>query len=161
MRSYFANLTDPRSPNARPHLLDILMIASCAVICGAEGWEDIEEYGHVQAAWFLRLLALPHGIPSPDTFRRVLSRLKPDALIHRFLAWTQALREATAGEIVAIDGQTLRRSFDRAASKAAMHRVSAWAEANRLVLGHLKVADKSNEITAIPTLLRLLQLKDC
>jgi predicted transposase YbfD/YdcC len=161
MRSYFANLTDPRSANARHHLLDILVIAICAVICGAEGWEDIEEYGHVQASWFMSLLALPHGIPSHDTFRRVLSRLKPDELTHSFLAWTHALRAATAGEIVAIDGKTLRRSFDRAASKAALHLVSAWAEANRLVLGQLKVEAKSNEITAIPTLLRLLHLKDC
>jgi predicted transposase YbfD/YdcC len=161
IRSHFADLTDPRSSNARHRLLDILVIAICAVICGAEGWEDIEEYGRVQVLWFKKLLELPYGIPSHDTFRRVLSRLDPEELTQCFLAWTQALREATAGEIVAIDGKTLRRSFDQATAKSAMHMVSAWAQANRLVLGQRKVDDKSNEITAIPQLLRLLNLEGC
>ena len=158
---YFATLTDPRCPHA-PHsrhlLMDILVIAVCAVISGAEGWEDIEEYGTSQAAWFAELLDLPHGIPGHDTFRRVLSRLDPEELTQCFIAWTQALSEASGGDIVSLDGKTLRHSFDQATATAAIHMVSAWASANRLVLGQLKVEEKSNEITAMPTLLRLLDL---
>ena len=123
IREHFANLTDPRCANARHQLLDILVIAICAVLCGAEGWEDIEEYGEAQAEWFQQVLDVPHGIPSHDTFRRVLARLDPDEFTQCFLSWTQALRERSAGEIVAIDGKTLRRSLDRAASKAAIHMV--------------------------------------
>ena len=155
----FAHVSDPRSANARHRLFDIFVIALCAVISGAEGWEDMEEYGQVQAEWFKQFLELPHGIPSHDTFRRVLSRLKPDELSQCFVSWTEALRESFDGEIVAIDGKTLRRSFDHAASKGAIHMVSAWANAHRLVLGQLKVDDKSNEITAIPKLLNLLELE--
>jgi hypothetical protein len=132
--------------------MDIFVIAIYAVLCGAEGWEDIEEYGHAQAGWFKQVLDMPHGIPSHDTFRRVLARLDPDEFTRCFLTWTQALSERSAGEIVAIDGKTLRRSFDRAAAKAAIHMVSAWANTNRLVLGQLKVEDTSNEMTAIPQL---------
>ena len=159
---YFATLTDPRcpqAPNSRHLLMDILIIAVCAVIGGAEGWEDIEEYGKAQAEWFADLLDLPHGIPGHDTFRRVLSRLDPEELTRCFIAWTQALSEASGGDIVSIDGKTLRHSFDQATATAAIHMVSAWASANRLVLGQLKVDEKSNEITAIPELLRLLDLK--
>lgn len=155
---HFASLRDPRGPNIRHPLFDIFVIALCAVISGAEGWEDIEEYGHAQADWFQQFLALPHGIPSADTFRRVLSRLEPEELTQCFINWTQSLRESMPGEVVAIDGKTLRRSFDRAAAKGAIHMISAWASANRLVLGQLKVDDKSNEITAIPHLLGLLAL---
>jgi len=158
---HFASLTDPRCANARHRLLDILVIAICAVLCGAEGWEDIEEYGQAQAEWFREVLDVPHGIPSHDTFRRVLARLDPDEFTQCFLTWTQALSQRSAGEIVAIDGKTLRRSFDRGASKAAIHMVSAWANTNRLVLGQLKVDDTSSEMTAIPKLLALLDLKGC
>jgi predicted transposase YbfD/YdcC len=160
-QDHFATLTDPRdpaAPNSRHLLMDILVIAVCAVISGAEGWEDIEEYGKAQAAWFADLLDLPHGIPGHDTFRRVLSQLDPDELTRCFIAWTQALHETSDGAVVAIDGKTLRHSFDRATSTAAIHMVSAWASANRLVLGQLKVEEKSNEITAIPALLRLLDV---
>ena len=132
--------------------------ALCAVISGAEGWEDMEEYGQAQADWFEQFLDLPHGIPSPDTCRRVLSRLKPEELTQCFINWTDSLRGSLAREIVAIDGKTLRRSFDRAAAKGAVHMISAWASANRLVSGQLKVDDKSNEITAIPHLPGLLEL---
>jgi predicted transposase YbfD/YdcC len=156
---YFAHVSDPRSANARHRLFDIFVIALCAVISGAEGWEDMEEYGQAQAEWFKQFLELPHGIPSHDTFRRVLSRLKPDELTQCFVRWTEALRESLDGDIVAIDGKTLRRSFDQAAAQSAIHMVSAWANANRLVLGQLKVDDKSNEITAIPKLLRMLELE--
>jgi len=130
----------------------------CAVICGAEGWEDIEEYGTAHAKWFADILDLPHGIPGHDTFRRVLSRLDPEELTRCFIAWTAALSDASGGEIVSIDGKTLRHSFDRATGQAAIHMVSAWASANRLVLGQLKVEEKSNEITAIPKLLTMLDL---
>lgn len=160
-QNHFASLSDPRSfhaPNQRHELLDILVIAVCAVICGAEGWEDIEEYGKAQADWFAEFLDLPHGIPGHDTFRRVLSRLDPDELTECFVSWTTALSDLSGGEIVAIDGKTLRHSFDRAASTQAIHMVSAWANHNRLVLGQVKVDDKSNEITAIPKLLRMLDL---
>src|SRR5215468_5751917 len=155
----FASVSDPRSANARYRLFDIFVIALCAVISGAEGWEDMEEYGQAQAEWFQQFLALPHGIPSHDTFRCVLSRLKPDELTQCFVHWTEALCESLDGDIIAIDGKTLRRSFDHAASQGAIHMVSAWANAHRLVVGQRKVDDKSNEITAIPTLLRMLELE--
>ena len=162
LQDHFATLTDPRCPYA-PHsrhlLMDILIIAVCAVISGAEGWEDIEEYGKSQAEWFADLLDLPHGIPGHDTFRRVLSRLDPEELTRCFISWTNALSEASGGDIVSIDGKTLRHSFDRATSTAAIHMVRAWASANRLALGQRKVEEKSNEITAIPKLLQLLDLK--
>ena len=160
-QDHFASLTDPRcphAPNQRHPLIDMLVIAVCAVICGADGWEDIEEYGQAQVEWFAQLLELPHGIPSHDTFRRVLSCLDPEELTQCFMSWTGALSELSGGDIVAIDGKTLRHSFDRATSKAAIHMVSAWANANRLVLGQVKVDDKSNEITAIPKLLEMLEL---
>jgi len=155
---HFASLTDPRCSNARHQLIDILVIAICAVICGAEGWEDIEEYGQAQAEWFGQFLDLPHGIPCHDTFRRVLSRVNPDEFTRCFIAWTEALHDVSKGEIVAIDGKTLRHAFDHATSKAAIHMVSAWANTTRLVLGQLKVDAKSNEITAIPRLIQLLDL---
>ena len=140
-QEHFATLTDPRCPQAptsRHRLMDILILAVCAVIGGAEGWEDIEEYGKAQAEWFADLLDLPHGMPGHDTFRRVLSRLDPEELTQCFIAWTQALSEGSGGDIVSIDGKTLRHSFDQATATAAIHLVSAWASANRLVLGQLK-----------------------
>ena len=157
-QDYFASLTDPRRSNARHELSDLLVIAVCAVICGAEGWEDIEEYGKAQVAWLEQILTLPHGIPCDGTFRRVFSRLDPEEFTQCFISWTNALCALSEGEVVSIDGKTLRHSFDRAASKGAMHMVSAWATANRLVLGQVKVDDKSKEITAIPKLLTMLDL---
>jgi predicted transposase YbfD/YdcC len=161
-QKHFATLSDPRSfhaPNLRHELLDILIISICAVICGAEGWEDIEEYGNAQAEWFAEVLDLPHGIPGHDTFRRVLSQLDPEELTQCFVAWTTELSDLSGGDIVPIDGKTVRRSFDRASSTSAIHMVSAWAHRNRLVLGQVKVDDKSNEITAIPKLLQMLDLR--
>jgi predicted transposase YbfD/YdcC len=151
----FAHVSAPRRANARHRLCDIFVIALCAVISGAEGWEDMEEYGQAQVEWCKQFLALPHGIPSHDTFRRVRSRLKPDELPQCFVSWTAALCESLDGEIVALDGKTLRRSFDHAASQGAIPRVSAWANAHRLGLGQRKVEDKSNEIPALPQLLRM------
>lgn len=159
---YFAELTDPRVERTKRHLLlDILVIALCAVICGAEGWVDLEAYGKAKEEWLRQFLALPHGIPSHDTFARVLARLDPEELQSCFLRWIDAVREVTAGEVVAIDGKTLRRSFDHASGKGAITMVSAWATANRLVLGQQKVDEKSNEITAIPALLELLAVEGC
>jgi len=130
---FFAHVSDPRRANARHRLFDICVMALCAVISGAEGWEDIEEDGQAQAEWFRQFLDLPHGIPSSDTFRRVLSRLKPDELPQCFVSWTEALRESLDGEIVAIEGKTRRRSFDQAAAQGAIHMVSAWANTHRRV----------------------------
>ena len=158
---HFATLTDPRcphAPNSRHLLMDILVLAVCAVISGAEGWEDIEEYAKSQAEWFADLLDLPHGIPGHDTFRRVLSRLDPEEFTQCFISWTNALNAASGGDMVSIDGKTLRHAFDQATSTAAIHMVSAWASANRLVLGQRKVEEKSNEMTAIPQLLHLLDV---
>jgi predicted transposase YbfD/YdcC len=161
---HFGTLPDPRVDRTKLHpLLDILVIAVCAVIAGGEGWEDIAEFGHLKEGFFRERLGLelPHGIPSPDTFRRVIARLDPDAFGRAFLAWTQTLRIQTKGEIVALDGKTLRHSFDTAAGQAPIHLVSAWAAQNRLVLAQVKVDDKSNEITAFPALLALLDLRGC
>jgi len=131
---HFAALTDPRcplAPNSRHLLMDILVIAVCAVISGAEGWEAMEEYGKANAEWLGDLLDLPHGIPGHDTFRRVLSRLAPEELTQCFIAWTNALSVASGGDIVSIDGKTLRHAFDQATSTAAIPMVRAWASANR------------------------------
>jgi len=158
----FAVLPDPRVERTRLHALtDILVIALCATLCGADDFVAIAAWGRAQAAWLRQRLALPHGIPSHDTFDRVFRRLDPEAFARCFVAWVEAVREATDGEVVAVDGKTLRHSFDRASGQAAIHMVSAWATQNRLVLGQRKVAAKSNEITAIPALLALLDLHGC
>src|SRR5713101_5670748 len=162
IQAYFAEITDPRVERTKLHLLvDILVIAICAVLCGADTWVEMEAYGNAKEQWLRQFLALPHGIPSHDTFGRVFARLKPEELQQCFLRWIQAVSEVTHGEVVALDGKTLRRSFDRATGKGAIHMVSAWASANRVVLGQQKVDEKSNEITAIPALLRLLELQGC
>src|SRR6266699_4054533 len=129
---HFAVLTDPRcpyAPNSRHLLMDILIIAVCAVLSGAEGWEDIEEYGEANAAWLGDLLDLPHGIPGHDTFRRVLSQLDPEELTQCFIAWTNALSAASGGDIVSLDGKTHVHSLEPGAVKPASHMVSAWASA--------------------------------
>jgi predicted transposase YbfD/YdcC len=159
---HFGSLADYRVHRTKKHLLiDILVIALCAVICGANEWTEIEAYGKQKLKWLQTFLALPHGIPSHDTFGRVFARLDPLALQQCFVNWIKALNEWTQGQIIALDGKTLRRSFDRATGKAAIHMVSAWASANYLVLGQVKVDDKSNEITAIPKLLELLDITGC
>jgi predicted transposase YbfD/YdcC len=160
--AHFAALPDPRIDRSKQHaLLDILVIALCTLLCGGEGWEDMAEFGQAKAAFFRERLglALPHGIPCPDTFRRLFERLDPDAFCHCFTAWVNTLRQQVQGEVISIDGKTLRHSFDTAAGQAPIHVISAWAGQNRLVLGQMKVADKSNEITAIPALLSLLDLR--
>lgn len=158
----FAALVDPRVERTRHHqLLDIVLIAICAVICGAEGWVEVEAFGKTKKQWLQTFLALPHGIPSHDTFGRVFAALDAAEFQRCFMAWVQAVNVLTAGQVVAIDGKTLRRSHDRRRGKAALHLVSAWATANRLVLGQVATDAKSNEITAIPELLKLLALKGC
>jgi predicted transposase YbfD/YdcC len=162
--AHFAALPDPRVDRAKRHLLlDILVIALCTVICGGEGWEDMTEFAHAKERFFREQLglSLPNGIPSPDTFRRVFARLDPDAFTRCFTAWVASLRQQTQGEVISIDGKTLRHSFDTEAGQAPIHVISAWASQNRLVLGQLKVDEKSNEIPAIPALLALLDLRGC
>jgi len=157
---HFQELEDPRIDRHKRHsLVDIIVLTVCAVISGAETWEDIEDYGRYKEEWLVRFLALPNGIPSHDTIRRLFIRLNPDALQQCFLSWINAVREVTDGDVVAIDGKTLRRSADAATGKSALHMVSAWGAANGMVLGQVKTAEDSNEITAIPALLDLLKIK--
>ena len=159
---HFADLEDPRIDRTKLHqLFDVIIIAICAVICGADTWVAVEEFGNAKIDWVRTFLELPNGIPSHDTFGRVFALLDPEQFQRCFGSWIQAISQITDGEIVALDGKTLRRSHDGTLGKAAIHMVSAWASANRLVLGQLKVDEKSNEITAIPELLRLLTLKGC
>jgi len=162
LRRHFEGLQDPRAVRARRHeLLDIVVIALCGVICGADSWVDIAEFGLAKLEWFQQFLHLPNGIPSHDTFGRVFARLDPEQLQGCLLAWAAALREAGGGNLVALDGKTLRRSHDQASGKSALHLVSAWATENHLVLGQQRVAGHSNEITALPALLGMLALEGC
>jgi len=159
---YFADLPDPRIDRCKEHkLIDIVVIAVLATICGAEHFTEMEEFGKIKKNWLESFLELPNGIPSHDTFARVFALLNPVAFQERFVQWMQAVKSATDGEVVAIDGKTLRRSHDKKAGNKAIHIVSAWATRNRLTLGQIKVEEKSNEITAVPELLRLLNLKGC
>jgi predicted transposase YbfD/YdcC len=138
---------------------DILAIAISAIVCGADGWVQVEEFGDCKKEWFKTFLDLPHGIPSHDTFGRVFAALDPAAFERCFTTWIADLATASAGRLIAIDGKTLRRSLDAANDKAAIHLVSAWCEVNHLVLGQLATDAKSNEITAIPRLLELLDVR--
>ena len=157
-----ADVPDPRIARHRGHKLrDILVIAVCAVLCGAESYPAIEDFGHEREEWLKQFLELPEGIPSHDTFNRVLRLMDPVPFQACFLRWRQAVAEVTTGEIVAIDGKAWRRSFAKGTGKRAIHRVRAWASENGVVLGQRKVDTKSNEIPAIPELLDLLALKGC
>jgi predicted transposase YbfD/YdcC len=159
---HFDTLEDPRIERTKLHLLiDILTITICAVICGADGPSDIEQYGHEKYEWLKTFLALPNGIPSHDTIGRVLARIDPKHFQSCFLGWMQHICQLTTGEVVPIDGKTLRHSYDTELDQPAIHMVSAWAAANRMVLGQLKVAEKSNEITAIPELIHALDIAGC
>ena len=161
LETMFAQVEDPRIERTKRHRLrDIMILAMCGVICGAEGWVDIEEFGKAKEAWFTDLLSLPNGIPSHDTFGRVFALIDPKQFEASFFHWVQGLSQTVQG-VIAIDGKTLRRSHDHAARKKALHMVSAWAVENRLVLAQLATEEKSNEITAIPVLLRQLALAGC
>src|SRR5512135_745912 len=156
---HFGDLNDPRVERTRKHpLINILFIAVCGVLCGANSFAGIHEFGCDRRPWFARYLDLSNGIPSDDTFARVLARLEPAAFEQCLLSWIQAVQEVTEGRLIAIDGKTLRGSYDRRDGKAAIHMVSAWATENKLSLGQVVVDEKSNEIPAIPELLRLLDI---
>ena len=159
---YFEDLEDPRIDRCKRHsLLDIITIAICAVICGADTWVHVAMFGRSKEEWFRTFLELPNGIPSHDTFGDVFARLDPERFQECFMEWSQGVAELLPGEVVAIDGKTIRRSHDRHAGKRALHLVSAWASANTLTLGQVQTEEKSNEITAIPRLLKMLALEGC
>ena len=159
---HFVNLEDPRRDQGKRHkLLDIIAMTVCAVIGGAEGWCDVELFGKCKYEWFKGFLDLPNGIPSPDTFGRVFARIDPEQFQACFMDWVRSVSRLTQGQVIALDGKTLRRSHNRNSGKAAIHLVSAWARENSLVLGQTKVDAKSNEITAIPELLNLLDVSGC
>jgi predicted transposase YbfD/YdcC len=159
---HFGKLAEPRVDRTKLHLfMDIITIAICAVICDADGWVDVENYGLSKHAWLTTFLPLPNGIPSHDTFGRVFARIDPTQFQACFIRWMRDIYRVTNGEVVPIDGKTLRHSFDTELGLSPIHMVSAWATTNRLVLGQLKVDDKSNEITAIPELLKALDIAGC
>lgn len=155
-------LTDPRMDRRKEHSLhDVLMISLLAMLCGAESFVDFEDFGKAKEQWLSEFLELPGGIPSHDTFGRVFALMDQKAFADSFRNWTEGLRREVAAEIVAIDGKTLRRSHDKTRGKSAIHMVSAWGRENGMVLGQVKVDEKSNEITAVPELLRNLELAGC
>lgn len=159
LKEHFRSLDDPRAQHRIEHLLlDIVLVTICAVICGADTWVEIEHYGIAKQEWLETFLELPNGIPSHDTFERMFARLRPEQLQQCFLNWVQAVFNITDGQLINLDGKTLRGSYERGGKQGMIHMVSAWASQNRLVLGQRKVNEKSNEITAIPELLRVLDL---
>jgi predicted transposase YbfD/YdcC len=157
---HFRSLADPRAANARHLLADLLSIAICAVFCGAEGWTDVELWGHFNHAWLSTFLDLPHGIPGHNTFERVFARLNPDQFEQSFVNFTAALAQTSSGKLIAVDGKTLRGSFDHAWSRSPVHMVSAYAAENHLILGQKAARGKGQELKTIGELLALLELKD-
>lgn len=162
MELIFSEIEDPRVKRSRLHLLtDILIIGILSVIAGGKGWEDMENYGSSKYDWLKQFLELPEGIPCSDTFRRVFERIDPKVFERCFRRWVQSVVETVGAQVIPIDGKTLKGSYDRETGKSALHLVSAWTSVHRLVLAQVKVADKSNEITAIPALLELLDIAGC
>lgn len=162
LEACFTDLPDPRVVGRCDHrLLEIIGMALLAVMSGAEDWPDIEQFGKARRDWLATFLELPGGIPSHDTFRRVFGLLERNEFAACLFRWTQAVREASGGKIIAIDGKTLRRSLARKSGQAALHLVTAWCTENGLTLGQVACEEKSNEITAIPELLKLLNIKGC
>ena len=159
---FFSGINDPRQGwKIRHNLTDIMTITICAVICGSDTWEEIRNYGEIKKEWLGTFLELPNGMPSEDTFARVFSLINPKEFEKRFMEWMQSVAAATDGDIIPIDGKTLRRSYDKKSGKSAIHMVSAWSSVNGCVLGQVKTEEKSNEITAIPELLKILDLHGC
>lgn len=158
---YFSQISDPRSDNKRHKLIDIIAIAICGVICNADTFAHIVEFGNAKHDWLKKFLELPHGIPSEDTFERLFARIDPKEFKNSFMNWINAISKLTKEEIISIDGKTLRRSHDKSNGKSAIHIISAWASANGIVIGQRKTDDKSNEITAIPELLKMLEIEGC
>ena len=160
---HFRTLEDPRSARTKKHnLLDILVIAVCTLLTGGEGFQDIELFGKSKRDWLQTFLALPHGIPSHDTFGRVFARLHPQRFRECFLSWTRAVAQLTQGTLISLDGKTVKASFARATASSPLHMLSAWcSEQGGLVIGPIKTDQKANEITAIPELLHLLALQGC
>lgn len=162
LTEHFGNLDDPRIDRTKRHeLIDILTIALCGVIAGADSWVDVEAFGRRKEGWLRKMLELPNGIPSHDTFGRVFAELDAEQFERCFTEWVLAVSEVLQGEVVAIDGKTVRRSHDRYIGKDAIHMVSAWACASGVTLGQTGVDSRSNEITAIPRLLEMLQVNGC
>lgn len=162
LADHFAAIEDPRIDRTKRHnLIDIMTIAVCAVICGADGWTAIEMYGCAKYEWLKRFLELPNGIPSHDTFARVFAQIDPQQFQSCFLDWMKSIQKITNGEVIALDGKTLRGSYYKSSDQSAIVMVSAWATVNKLVLGQVKVDEKSNEITAIPELLKVLEISGC
>ena len=161
IEKHFSQLTEPREANKSHKLLDIITIALCAVICGCDGWSQFELFAQTKEEWFKTFLELPHATPSDDTFARVFAALDPVEFQEAFVSWVHVIQTLTSGEIVAIDGKTLRRSHDRRWEKKPIHMVSAWASQNRMVLGQVRTDEKSNEISAIPQLLKILDINGC
>ncbi|MCC5599785.1 ISAs1 family transposase [Nostoc sp. CHAB 5714] len=162
MELVFSDIKDPRVERTRVHLLtNILIIGILSVIAGGKGWEDMENYGLSKYDWLKEFLDLSWGIPSADTFRRLFERINPKVFEQCFQRWVQSIVETVGAQVIPIDGKTLKGSYDREQGKSALHLVSAWSSQYRLVLGQVKVADKSNEIIAIPALLELLDLAGC
>jgi predicted transposase YbfD/YdcC len=158
----FSDIEDIRIERGKKHkLIDIITISICAVVCGADGWTDIELYGIARKKWLSKFLELPNGIPSHDTFARVFSQINPDAFNKSFLSWIKGISKITSGEIIAFDGKQSRNSGDEKNGQGVINTVSAWATNNRLVLGQKKVEGKSNEITALPELIEVLDLAGC
>lgn len=158
IQDHFEELTDPRRRKVTYPLINVVVIAVCAVICGADDFVAIAEFGRKKQSWLSKFLDLKNGIPSHDRFNAILAAIKPAEFEKCLLSWITALHEVTDGQVIAIDGKTLRRSFDKANGKAAIHMVSAWATANHISLGQVVVDAKSNEITAIPKLLEILEI---
>jgi predicted transposase YbfD/YdcC len=161
INEHFSIIKDPRKSNCRHKLIDIITIALCAIICGCDTWVQVEDFGRVKYDWFKTFLELPHGIPSHDTFGRVFALIDPVEFQNSFVQWMKSIQKATSGQVVAIDGKTLRRSHDHAIDQGPIHIVSAWVNENQMVAGQMKTEKKSNEIKAIPKLLRLLDVTGC
>ena len=159
---HFSKLEDPRVERNKKHeLIDVIVLCVCAVISGAEGWSDIEEFGRAKLDWLRRYVPLANGVPVDDTIARIISALSVRGFQDCFMSWVEDVVELSGGEIIAVDGKVHRRSHDHKRGVKALHMVSAWACRNQLVLGQVKTDEKSNEITAVPELLEKLELKGC